>query len=105
MPSTRNGAKGISLLIVRCLNAFGNLIVCTIDKDIYLNMISATPTAAPIQKAKTIAEIPAGNPKLHPIPNANLASPNPIHFPEEKNHSEKKNRKIAKPVIMSQIKN
>ncbi len=70
-PKIRKGAKGISLLIV--IRPF-------------FKSNNKIPAAAPIQKDMIIAEIPLEMPSKNPIPRASLASPNPIHFPEDANH-------------------
>lgn len=75
-----NGANGISLLIVRLFLDKFNFSRAKIDKL----------TAAPIQNDKTIAKIPPEKPKSQPTPRASLASPKPIHFPEETSHKKAK---------------
>jgi hypothetical protein len=79
VPKIRNGAKGISLLIVKFL--FINDNDCNLD-----NKIKNIPKTDPIQNERIIAESPSTRPKNHPIPKANLASPKPIHLPSETSH-------------------
>ena len=68
----RYGPNGIS---IRGLNFF-------------LSEIShITEKAAAIQNAKTRALIPADTPSSQPIPSVSFASPRPIHFPFDTNHS------------------
>jgi|ETNmetMinimDraft_2_1059921.scaffolds.fasta_scaffold00097_3 hypothetical protein len=76
VPIIKNGAKGISLLIVRFLNNLDN-------EFSFETKTKISPVAAPTQKARVMAEITPPNPRSQPIANANLASPNPIHFPPE----------------------
>lgn len=75
-PRIRSGPNGISLFIVMVLLREFN------EK----NSISAILTIAPIQKESNIALAPNESPRNQPMPNANLASPKPIHLPIEINH-------------------
>ncbi len=81
-PKTRNGPNGISLLIVSFF---------------VLNAKRIKLTAAPIQNARTTAEIPSIRPRAQPMPRANLPSPSPIHLPLEKNQRRKKGKNKAGP--------
>jgi hypothetical protein len=83
----RNGPKGISLFIVMCLGYEFN------EK----NIISATPTIAPIQKDNNTALPPRDNPRNHPIPRASFPSPKPIHLPPDTNHKIKNGKNSISP--------
>ena len=71
-PKTKKGAKGISLFIPIL--------------PIFLFFERTTrqiPTMAQDQKAITKPDNAPERPKSQPMPRANLASPNPIHLPED----------------------
>jgi len=80
VPAIRNGANGISAFIP---NRF--------EKR------RGTITSVPVQNASSIASVVMVGPKRNPIPNANFASPKPIHRPPEKNHKEPKKRNPPRP--------
>ena len=92
-PRIRNGAKGISLLIVRLLPVKFN----------FCNKSKKMLTTAPIQKPRITADIPETNPRNHPIPRASLASPSPIHRPRDKSHIKAKGRARIGPANKSQL--
>ena len=82
LPSIRNGANGTLLFIVILLLLKSN---------------KQMPNKAPSQKENKNAETVRLGPKSHPSPRANLASPNPIHFPLEISHKSAKNEKKDTP--------
>lgn len=85
MPIIRNGAKGISLLIVYlpfCINNINN------------------PSIAPNQKA-IIRAVTTAEPSNNPMPKPNLASPKPIHRPEDTSHRRAKKAKVRGPAKVS----
>lgn len=92
-PRMRNGANGISLLIVRFFPVKFN----------FCKESNARLTAAPIQKPKITADIPETNPRNHPIPSASFASPSPIHRPPERSHIKKKGKARIGPASKSQF--
>src|SRR3990167_6470934 len=85
-PKIRNGAKGISLFIVR---------------DWRLKYNKTNPTIAPLQKARSIALTLACAPRSQPKPKTSLASPKPIHLPPDTNQSKAKKPKSAGPARKS----
>lgn len=87
----KNGAKGISVLIVILWLFIFNL----------ENSISITEKIAPIQKAKISADSPDTNPSKNPIPRASFPSPSPINLPPEKNHRQKNGIKKINPANIS----
>lgn len=94
VPITKYGAKGISLFIPK-LPKF--------DLKILENKIRLMPTIAPIQKAKATADMATAKPSIQPSPRASLASPSPIHLPEDKSQHKKNGRAIKNPVAIESI--
>jgi len=60
-------------------------------------------TTAPIQKAKTIAEIPKGPPKRSPIDRTSLASPKPRALPFDISQPKPKREKSIGPINQSRV--
>ena len=89
-PSTRKGAKGISLFIVRDLRRRNK------DRD-----KAPSPQNAPTQKEKITAVIPRDIPSNQPIPRASLASPSPIQRPPETSQKKAKKQKRIGPARKS----
>src|SRR5262249_6721066 len=87
-PMTMNGLNGISLRRPRA----GPL-----RRPAFCRPMASRDTMAPIQKAKSRAATPAPMPRAHPMDNASLPSPKPIHLPFEKCQKAKKNRKKVGP--------
>ena len=92
-PKTKNGAKGISLFILILSPFF-----------LFLErMIRAKPIIVPDQKAITRPDSALVRPNSQPMPRANLASPKPIHLPEDISQKMAKGDAINKPDKNSKI--
>jgi len=75
VPKTRKGPKGTSESIF-----------------LFFKATNPIPIIAPINEAKNRAVNMSGNPKKKPIKTTSLTSPNPSHFPFEKNQMKKKKK-------------
>ena len=90
MPNTSTRVKKTIIVAAMRKGANGTSECKCIDSDLLpdkrLLIIRNMLHIAPSQNANITADIPEINPSIAPIPNTSLASPKPIHLPEDTSH-------------------